>query len=55
MYDRGLVYMGERLAQGGYVDIEHMLYKFLDPTKLIEKQILGLEGNIAPNGAAVQD
>lgn len=55
VYDRGLVYMGERLEQGGYVDIEHMLYKFLDPTKLIEKQIVGLEGNIAPNGAAVRD
>ena len=55
VYNRGLVYMSERLDQGGYVDIEHMLYKFLDPAKLIEKQIVGLEGNIAPNGAAVRD
>ena len=55
VYDRGLAYMGERLGQGGYVDIEHMLYKFLDPTKVTEKQLLGLEGNIAPNGQAIQD
>jgi len=55
MYDRGLAMMGERLGQGGYVDIEHMLYKLLDPTKVIEKETLGLEGNIAPNGMAVRD
>jgi len=55
MYDQGLVYMGDRLSQGGYADIEHVLYKFLDPTKVTEKQIVGVEGNIGPNGVAVED
>ena len=55
VYDRTLVYMGERLSHGGYVDIEHALYKFLDPNKVTEKQEVGVEGNIGPNGLAVKD
>jgi hypothetical protein len=55
VYDRTLAYMGERLSQGGYVDIEHALYKFLDPNKVTEKQEIGVEGNIGPNGVAVRD
>jgi len=55
VYDNGLDYMAERLSQGGYCDIEHMLYKFL-PHGLINKvERIGLEGNIGPNGAVVND
>ena len=54
-YNQGLEYMYQRLAAGGYVDIEHVLYKFLDPAKVLEKDVLGLHGNIGPNGAAVAD
>jgi hypothetical protein len=54
-YEASLQYMYERLAVGGYVDIEHCLYKFLDHNKVIEKDVLGIRGNIAPNGAAIND
>jgi hypothetical protein len=55
VYSRGLVYMQERIVNGGYCDIEHMLYKFLDHNKVIEKELVGICGNIGPNGAAVKD
>lgn len=54
-YDNSLQFMHERLASGGYVDIEHCLYKFLDQNKVLEKDVLGIRGNIAPNGAAISD
>jgi hypothetical protein len=54
-YDQILNYMYERLAAGGYADIEHCLYKFLDHSKLVEISVLGLEGSIAPNGTLVKD
>jgi hypothetical protein len=54
-YDEGLDYMAERLAAGGYCDIEHMLYKFLPADLILEASPVGLEGNIGPNGAAVND
>ena len=55
VYDAGLNYMAERLSQGGYCDIEHMLYKFLPADLILEVTKVGLEGNIGPNGAAVND
>jgi hypothetical protein len=47
--------MYERLACGGYVDIEHCLYKFLDRRKIFTVGQLGIEGNISPNGKPVRD
>lgn len=55
VYDQTLKYMYERLAQGKYADIEHCLYKFLDKDKILEKQIIGIQGNIGPNGASVNE
>ena len=55
VYDAGLNYMAERLSQGGYCDIEHMLYKFLPQDLVLSVDKIGLEGNIGPNGAAVND
>ena len=55
VYDAGLDYMAERLGQGGYCDIEHMLYKFLPADLILEVNKVGLEGNIGPNGFAVND
>lgn len=54
-YENSLQHMYQRLAARGYADIEHCLYKFLDPDKVIEKDLLGVQGNIAPNGAAIND
>lgn len=55
VYDQGLVYIQDRILDNGYCDIEHMLYKFLDHNKVIEKDFVGICGNIGPNGAAVRD
>lgn len=54
-YDNMLGYMFERLTNGGYADIEHCLYKFLDSAKIIEKDPIGVSGNISPNGLLVKD
>jgi hypothetical protein len=54
-YDNALNFMYQRLAEGGYADIEHCLYKFLDPAKIINKEPLGIVGNIAPNGVPIKD
>lgn len=55
VYKQCLKYMYSRLANNGYADIEHCLYKFLDHDKVIEKSPLGVEGNISPNGVPVRD
>ena len=55
VYDDSLVYIGERVAQGGYADIEHVLYKFLPEELVQEIPLLGVEGSIAPNGAAIKN
>jgi hypothetical protein len=54
-YDNILSYMYQRLAAGGYCDIEHGLYRFLDHNKVLEKDLVGITGNIGPNGARVED
>ena len=55
VYDDSLNYIGERVAQGGYADIEHVLYKFLPPELVQEIPLLGVEGSIAPNGTAIKN
>ena len=55
VYTNSLNYMYERLNARGYVDIEHCLFKFLDHNKIIEKNPVGIQGNIAPNGVAIND
>lgn len=55
VYNDSLAYIGQRVSQGGYADIEHVLYKFL-PTELVtEIPVLGVEGSIAPNGVAIKN
>ena len=54
-YSSSLNYMFERITQGGYADIEHCLYKFLDQAKILERDIIGVTGNISPNGVLVKD
>jgi hypothetical protein len=55
VYTDSFLFFAERLAAGGYVDIEHVLYKFLDPANVHEIQNLGVEGQIAPNGTAIKN
>lgn len=54
-YEDGFVYIAERISQGGYCDIEHMLYKFLPQEHIYEVAKTGVSGNIGPNGARIDD
>jgi hypothetical protein len=55
VYTDSFIFFAERLAAGGYVDIEHVLYKFLNPAIVHEIQNIGVEGQIAPNGQAIKN
>lgn len=55
VYKDSFIFFAERVSQGGYVDIEHVLYKFLPQEKVHEIQNLGVEGCIAPNGAPIKN
>jgi len=41
--------------QNKYIDNEHSMSKFIPKDKLVELDIVGLQGNIAPNGMMVID
>jgi hypothetical protein len=41
--------------QGKYIDVEHSMAKFVPADKLVELDTVGLYGNIAPNGAEIND
>jgi hypothetical protein len=55
VYADSFIFFAERLSQGGYVDIEHVLAKFLDPAKVHEIANTGVEGQIAPNGTPIKN
>jgi hypothetical protein len=55
VYEDSLSYIGERVSQGGYADIEHVLYKFLPVDLVQEIPLLGVEGFIAPNGVPIKN
>jgi len=47
--------MATIVANGGYLDIEHLLFLYTDPNKIIELDKIGVQGCIGPNGQAVRD
>lgn len=55
VYNDSLSYIGQRVSQGGYADIEHVLYKFLPRDNIKELSLLGVEGCIAPNGVSIKN
>lgn len=55
VYNDSLSYIGQRVACGGYADIEHVLYKFLPSDLVQELPVLGVEGFIAPNGVPIKN
>ena len=55
VYADSFLFFAERVAAGGYVDIEHVLYKFLNPDNVHEIENLGVEGQIAPNGQPIKN
>lgn len=52
-YNVGRNYMVQRLAKGGYADIEHCLYYSIPSMFVKEVEEVGVYGNIAPNGAPI--
>ena len=54
-YNASLRYFNERIVARGYVDIEHVLYKFLNRDHLLEVDEIGVEGTIAPNGVSIRN
>jgi len=43
------------MAQKKYRDIEHLLFKYFGGPYMVELPVIGVEGEIGPNGAAVKD
>ena len=48
-------HMQEKVNQGKYIDIEHLFCKFLPKELTIEIARTGVAGNIAPNGAWIEN
>lgn len=55
VYRIGLDAMTRRINEGGYFDIEHMLYKYLPPNLVTEVAQIGVRGHLGPNGELVED
>lgn len=55
VYKEMFKHMQRRLQEGGYIDIEHMMYHHLrsDLVETISK--IGIQGNIAPNGVGIKE
>lgn len=43
------------IQRGGYVDIEHLLYQHIPQSIVKELPVIGICGNISPNGVQVND
>lgn len=48
-------HMQDRVNTGGYIDIEHLWYKFLPKSDVIEFDRTGVKGLVAPNGQAIEN
>ena len=45
--------MLETFNKQQYIDVEHSMYKFIARDKLVMVDVLGLKGNVAPNGMII--
>lgn len=54
-YNEGFMAMAQRYSDGGYFDIEHMLYAYLPKELVTEVPRVGLRGLLGPNGVAIED
>jgi hypothetical protein len=48
-------HMQDRVNGGGYIDIEHLWYKFLPKADVVEFARTGVKGLVAPNGQAIEN
>jgi hypothetical protein len=47
--------MNTIVQQGGYLDIEHLLYLYMEPDDIVELDKIGVQGLLGPNGTLVRD
>jgi len=55
LLDDMIAHMQERVNSGGYIDIEHLWYKFLPRDSIIEFDRTGVRGHVAPNGTFIEN
>jgi hypothetical protein len=55
MYTRIIDNMVNMVNDGKYIDNEHSMSKFIPRDRLVELDVVGLKGNIAPNGMMIID
>jgi len=55
MYNKIIDTMFALFNQNKYIDNEHAMSKFIPRDRLVELDIVGLQGNIAPNGMMIID
>jgi hypothetical protein len=55
VYEDSFVCFIDRINNGGYIDIEHVLAKFLNQDHVHEIDSVGVEGQIAPNGQSIKN
>jgi len=48
-------HMQQRVNAGGYIDIEHLWYKFLPREDVVEFNRTGVRGHVAPNGSFIEN
>lgn len=53
--DKMTQFMEDRCNNNAYIDIEHLLCKFIPDNKKIEFGRIGISGNIAPNKTFIED
>lgn len=54
-YRRMYMHFVRRINNAGYVDIEHLLFHYLDRNAIQKINKIGVQGHIAPSGAGVSD
>lgn len=54
-YQMMYAHMITRVNNAGYIDIEHLLFNYLNPAYIRVPEKIGIEGCIAPSGAQVSD
>ena len=55
LLDDMILHMQQRVNTGGYIDIEHLWYKFLPRDAIIEFDRTGVRGHVAPNGTFIEN
>jgi len=54
-YEQMIMNFQSRISDKGYADIEHLLFKHLPRTNLLEVDVVGVEGQIGPTAGKVSD